>query len=129
MHVFSVGSSWLLLFIFSLILFFRCWSSQWDPWLFYTQVEHVGMPGIGLAFLTPDSDNRTCGKLLLLKPCLLDIGHPYDIAASISHFVSETRAAPLYMEHCCHRATGSKTLNGGARVTVGGKLTGLRDRP
>lgn len=50
----------------------------------------MGMPGILLAFLTPDSDKRKCRKLPLLKPCLLDIGHPCDTAASIGYFVSET---------------------------------------
>lgn len=53
-------------------------------WLFYTQVWAVGMPGILLAFLTPDSDKRKCRKLPLLKPCLLDTGHPCDTAASMA---------------------------------------------
>lgn len=43
--------------------------------LLYLGSTHVGMPGISVAFLTPDSDNRGCRKLLLLKPCLLDMGH------------------------------------------------------
>lgn len=59
-------------------------------WLFYTQVWAIGMPGIVLAFLTPDSDKRTCRKLPLLKPCLWDIGHPCDTAASTGYVVSET---------------------------------------
>lgn len=57
--------------------------------LLYLSSTHVGMPGIELAFLTPDSDNRSCRKLLLLKHCLLDMGYSYDIGATIHYFVSE----------------------------------------
>lgn len=53
----------------------------------YIGWTHVSMPGIGLAFLTPDSDNRGCRKLLLLKRCVLDIGHSCDIVATICYFV------------------------------------------
>lgn len=49
--------------------------------LLYLSLIHIGMLGIVLAFLTPDSDNRSCQNLLLLKLCLSDMGHSYDIAA------------------------------------------------
>lgn len=74
----------------ALISFVSAEAHSRKRWLFYTQVWAVGMPGILLAFLTPDSDKRKCRKLPLLKPCLLDIGHPCDTAASIGYFVSET---------------------------------------
>lgn len=62
--------------------------------LLYLSSTHVGMPGIELAFQTPDRDNRTRRKLLLLKRCLLDMGYLYDISASICYFVWETYSSP-----------------------------------
>lgn len=79
------------------------------------------------AFLTPDSDNWNWQKLLLLKPCLLDMGHSYDIDDSISYFVWEVYSNPLL--HCCHWAMVSNKLNWGVRVIVVGKPVGLWDQP
>lgn len=80
------------------------------------------MPGIVLAFLTPDSDKRKCRKLPLLKPCLLDIGHPCDTAASIGYFVSETWNIVVteLREEEPRQSCG---------VTAGGKRTGVGDQP
>lgn len=74
------------------------------------------MPGIGLAFLTPDSDNRGCRKLLLLKRCVLDIGHSCDIVATICYFVWATISNPRCRRHCCHRATGSSKVTDSVTV-------------
>lgn len=77
------------------------------------------MPGMGLAFLTPDSDKRKCGKLPLLKPRLSDVGHPCDAAsASIGHFGLRN------MEQSCHRVTGRRraTPDTWPRRLAGSKL-------
>lgn len=80
------------------------------------------MPGIVLAFLTPDSDKRKWRKRPLLKPCLLDIGHPCDTAASIGYFVSETWNIVVteLREEEPRQPCG---------VTAGGKRTGVGDQP
>lgn len=97
-------------------LIFQCWDSfacaeahSRRRRLFYTQVGVVGMAGMGLAFLTPDSDKRKCGKLPLLKPCLWDIGHP-----SVSHCCLHPLLCLRNMEQCCHGVTGRRR---GASVT------------
>lgn len=70
---------------------------------FILQLGHVGMPGIELAFLTPDADNRSCRKLLLLKRRLSDMGSSYDIGAALNYFVSQIHSSRLlYTGQCCH---------------------------
>lgn len=67
----------LILFFFFGLELFGCWSQQQHP-LLYWRLTHVGMPGIGPACLTPNSDNRSSWKMLLLKHWAQ---YSYDIAA------------------------------------------------
>lgn len=55
------------LFSNALMSFVSCEAHSRKRRLFYTQVWAVAMLGMRLAFLTPGSDKRKCGKLPLLK--------------------------------------------------------------
>lgn len=96
--------------------------------LLYLSSTHVGMPGIELAFLTPDSDNRSCRKLLLLKHCLLDMQYSYDIATALHYFVSEIYSNPPCTQDAVvneireivNQQNVTLLLNGGVYVIVVG---------